>query len=165
MLHGTTVATNMILEDKGARAALVTTKGFRHVLGIGRQDIPRKANLYTWVKPRRPVPPDRIVEVSERIAAGGADLLLAADSVVAAVAPNLPLCRYRHAEVLAAADSTTGPAAAAPHFAAAASRWPDFEHADVAWYRAGLGYAQAGQDSAAIAAAAIVAKVARDAGN
>jgi len=72
VLHGTTVATNMILEGKGARAALVTTKGFRHVLPIGRQDIPRKANLYTWVKPVPPVPASRIVEVDERIAAGGA---------------------------------------------------------------------------------------------
>ncbi|CAN7480223.1 hydantoinase/oxoprolinase family protein [Neorhizobium sp. LjRoot104] len=74
VLHGTTVATNMILEDKGARTALVTTKGFRHVLNIGRQDIPRKANLYTWVKPERPVPASRIVEINERIAAGGAIL-------------------------------------------------------------------------------------------
>ncbi|WP_211100634.1 hydantoinase/oxoprolinase family protein [Acuticoccus sediminis] len=72
VLHGTTVATNMILEDKGAKTALVTTRGFRHVLAIGRQDIPRSANLYTWVKPRRPVPPSRIVEVDERILAGGA---------------------------------------------------------------------------------------------
>ncbi len=71
VLHGTTVATNMILEGKGARAALVTTRGFRHVLDIGRQDIPRKANLYTWVKPQRPVPASRIVEVDERIGAGG----------------------------------------------------------------------------------------------
>jgi N-methylhydantoinase A len=74
VLHGTTVATNMILEDKGARTALVTTKGFRHVLNIGRQDIPRKANLYTWVKPKRPVPASRIIEIDERIAAGGAVL-------------------------------------------------------------------------------------------
>src|ERR1700759_2379025 len=44
VLHGTTVATNMILEGKGAKAALVTTAGFRHVLTIGRQDIPRRAN-------------------------------------------------------------------------------------------------------------------------
>ncbi|CAN7687546.1 hydantoinase/oxoprolinase family protein [Neorhizobium tomejilense] len=82
VLHGTTVATNMILEDKGARTALVTTKGFRHVLNIGRQDIPRKANLYTWVKPERPVPASRIVEINERIAAGGAVLdALGEDSV------------------------------------------------------------------------------------
>lgn len=71
VLHGTTVATNMILEGKGARAALVTTKGFRHVLGIGRQDIPRAANLYNWIKPQRPVPASRIVEVAERILPGG----------------------------------------------------------------------------------------------
>ncbi|WP_029032402.1 hydantoinase/oxoprolinase family protein [Salinarimonas rosea] len=71
VLHGTTVATNMILEDKGARTALVTTRGFRHVLAIGRQDIPRKANLYTWVKPERPVPASRIMEIDERIAPGG----------------------------------------------------------------------------------------------
>ena len=45
VLHGTTVATNLILEDKGATTALVTTAGFRHVLDIGRQDIPRRANL------------------------------------------------------------------------------------------------------------------------
>jgi N-methylhydantoinase A len=71
VLHGTTVATNMILEGKGARAALVTTAGFRHVLTIGRQDIPRRANLYAWVKPERPVPASRVVEVSERIGPGG----------------------------------------------------------------------------------------------
>lgn len=71
VLHGTTVATNMILEGKGARTALVTTRGFRHVLEIGRQDIPRHANLFTWVKPARPVPADRIHEVDERIGTGG----------------------------------------------------------------------------------------------
>jgi N-methylhydantoinase A len=71
VLHGTTVATNMILEGKGAKTALVTTAGFRHVLTIGRQDIPRKANLYAWVKPERPVPASRILEIDERIGAGG----------------------------------------------------------------------------------------------
>jgi N-methylhydantoinase A len=74
VLHGTTVATNLILEGKGATAALVTTSGFRHVLEIGRQDIPRRANLYAWVKPARPVPPSRIFEVVERVDASGAVL-------------------------------------------------------------------------------------------
>ncbi|MBL8589926.1 MAG: hydantoinase/oxoprolinase family protein [Methylobacteriaceae bacterium] len=74
VLHGTTVATNMILENKGAAAALITTAGFRHVLTIGRQDIPRRANLYAWVKPPRPVPASRVFEVRERVAAGGAVL-------------------------------------------------------------------------------------------
>jgi N-methylhydantoinase A len=71
VLHGTTVATNMILEGKGAKAALVTTAGFRHVLTIGRQDIPRRANYLAWVKPARPVPASRVLEVKERIGAGG----------------------------------------------------------------------------------------------
>src|SRR5438105_15088889 len=71
VLHGTTVATNMILEGKGAKAALVTTQGFRHVLTIGRQDIPRRANYLAWVKPARPVPASRVFEVRERIGAGG----------------------------------------------------------------------------------------------
>lgn len=65
--HGTTVATNAVLENKGARAALITTAGFRHVLEIGRADIPRAENLYGWVKPRRPVLPRDIFEVPERV--------------------------------------------------------------------------------------------------
>ena len=89
VLHGTTVATNMILEGKGARAALVTTRGFRHVLDIGRQDIPRKANLYTWTKPQRPVPASRIVEVDERVAAGGAVLELLDEASVRRAAEAL----------------------------------------------------------------------------
>jgi N-methylhydantoinase A len=75
VLHGTTVATNLILEGKTARTALVTTAGFRHVLEIGRQDIPRHANLFAWVKPRRPVPPARVLEVRERIGPGGKVLI------------------------------------------------------------------------------------------
>src|SRR5260221_480435 len=74
VLDATTVATTMILEGKGARTALVTTAGFRHVLEIGRQDIPRRVNLYAWVKPKRPVPASRVLEVRERVAAGGAVL-------------------------------------------------------------------------------------------
>lgn len=89
VLHGTTVATNMILEGKGARTALVTTRGFRHVLAIGRQDIPRKANLYTWVKPVPPVPSSRIVEVDERVAAGGAVLETLDETTVRAAAEKI----------------------------------------------------------------------------
>ncbi|HKX11229.1 MAG TPA: hydantoinase/oxoprolinase family protein, partial [Stellaceae bacterium] len=74
VFHGTTVATNLILEGKGAKAALLTTEGFKHVLEIGRHDIPRKANLYTWVKPRRPVPPERIYEVGGRLDPAGAEI-------------------------------------------------------------------------------------------
>ena len=48
VFHGTTVATNAILEGRGARSALLTTAGFRHVLEIGRHDVPRVANMYHW---------------------------------------------------------------------------------------------------------------------
>ena len=71
VLHGTTVATNLILERKGPQAAVLVTRGFRHILEIGRHDIPRKSNLFTWVKPPRPVPPQHIWEVPGRISATG----------------------------------------------------------------------------------------------
>ena len=74
VLHGTTVATNLILEGKGARCALITSAGFKYVLEIGRQDVPRRASLFAWVKPRRPVPPELIFEVGGRIGPDGAEL-------------------------------------------------------------------------------------------
>ena len=64
---GTTVATNLILEGKGPPTALLTTTGFKYVLEIGRQDIPRRSSLFAWVKPKRPVPPQWIFEVGGRI--------------------------------------------------------------------------------------------------
>jgi N-methylhydantoinase A len=74
VLHGTTVATNLILEGKGARAALLTTAGFKYVLEIGRQDVPRRASLFAWVKPKRPVPPEHIFEVAGRVGPDGREL-------------------------------------------------------------------------------------------
>jgi N-methylhydantoinase A len=69
--HGTTVATNAVLERKGARIGLVTTRGFRYVLHIGRHDVPKHAHTYSWRKPERLVPPRRVVEVNERIQSDG----------------------------------------------------------------------------------------------
>jgi len=66
VIHGTTVATNAVLERKGCRTALLVTEGFRDVLHIGRQDRP---SLYNWFI-RRPdplVPRHLRFEVSERI--------------------------------------------------------------------------------------------------
>ena len=74
VLHGTTVATNLILERKGPPAALIVSSGFRYVLEIGRHDIPRRANLFTWQKPPRPVPPEHIWEVAGRIAPDGSEI-------------------------------------------------------------------------------------------
>ncbi|HXJ80362.1 MAG TPA: hydantoinase/oxoprolinase family protein [Candidatus Methylomirabilis sp.] len=74
VLHGTTTATNAILEGKGVTTALLTTAGFRYVLEIGRHDIPRRANMFAWVKPRRPVPPELIFEIRGRVSVDGEEL-------------------------------------------------------------------------------------------
>ncbi len=71
VVHGSTVATNAVLERRGARTALVTTEGFRDVLEIGRQHRPE---LYA-IEPRKPPPLiDRglRLEVAERVGADGA---------------------------------------------------------------------------------------------
>ena len=52
LVHGTTVATNALLEHKGAKTALLTTEGFRDVLEIGTQ---QRAELYSVVQSRQPV--------------------------------------------------------------------------------------------------------------
>jgi len=70
VVHGTTAATNALLERHGARTALVTTEGFADVLAIGRQDRPALYDL----QPSRPpplVPADRRHEVPERLNADG----------------------------------------------------------------------------------------------
>ncbi len=82
IFHGTTVATNTILEMKGAPSALLTTAGFKHVLEIGRHDIPRTANMYSWVKPARPIPPERIFEIDERLDVSGEVLVPLAEEQV-----------------------------------------------------------------------------------
>jgi N-methylhydantoinase A len=74
VFHGTTTATNAILEGKTPPTALVTTAGFKYVLEIGRHDIPRHGNLYGWSKPERPITPDRVFEVAERLDADGSIL-------------------------------------------------------------------------------------------
>ena len=66
IIHGSTVATNALLERKGARTALITTSGFKDVLQIGRQNRP---SLYDWnVIPASPlVPSEHRYEVDERV--------------------------------------------------------------------------------------------------
>ena len=68
--HGSTVATNTLLERKGARVALLTTAGFEDLLEIGRQDRPE---LYALSPRRLPplVPAARRIGVAERIGPRG----------------------------------------------------------------------------------------------
>ena len=89
VLHGTTTATNAILEGKGAATALLTTTGFRYVLEIGRHDIPRRANMFAWVKPARPVPPERIFEIDGRVSVEGEELEPLDEAAVRAAARGL----------------------------------------------------------------------------
>ncbi|MDE2997675.1 MAG: hydantoinase/oxoprolinase family protein [Gemmatimonadota bacterium] len=70
VIHGTTVATNAVLGGTGARTGLITTRGFRDVLEIGRLRMPRLYDL-SWEKPRPLVPRYLRLEVKERITAGG----------------------------------------------------------------------------------------------
>ena len=81
LLHGTTVASNAILEHKGARTGLITTKGFRDVLEIRNLRMPRLYDM-SWTKPPPLVERRLRTEVDERInAEGGADKPLDEPSV------------------------------------------------------------------------------------
>ncbi len=70
VVHGTTVGTNALLERRGARTALVTTKGFEDVLVIGRQ---ARGSLYDleWTRPAPLVADALRFGVRERVAADG----------------------------------------------------------------------------------------------
>jgi N-methylhydantoinase A len=85
MAHGMTVATNAILERRGARTAFVTTAGFEDLLTIGRQDRP---SLYDLRVPRPPpaVPRERCIGVRERVDARGRPLLRVSRAETARVA-------------------------------------------------------------------------------
>jgi N-methylhydantoinase A len=72
IMHGTTVATNVILEGKGARVGLVTTAGFKQILHLARSQTP--GPLAGWMIMIKPEPPATLAdtrEVQERISAQG----------------------------------------------------------------------------------------------
>jgi N-methylhydantoinase A len=70
VIHGTTVATNAVLERRGSRTALVTTAGFRDVLELRRLRIPHMYDLF-WRKPPPLVERHLRFELNERVAADG----------------------------------------------------------------------------------------------
>ena len=72
--HGTTVATNALIERRGAEVALLTTDGFRDILRIQRVTRPNHFDLH-WVKPRHFVPRSRCVGVVERVLRDGTVLV------------------------------------------------------------------------------------------
>ncbi|SEE78835.1 hydantoinase/oxoprolinase family protein [Jiangella alba] len=75
VVHGTTVATNRLLEGKVGDLGFVTTEGYAHVLEIARQSVPDGyGNSYFWVKPPRIVPADLVRAVGGRLAFDGGEL-------------------------------------------------------------------------------------------
>ena len=97
--HGTTVATNIVIERRGARTGLITTRGFRDVLELGRQSRPSIYD-YRIEKPPPLVPRDRRFEVAERVGPDGsvlvpldeASLADAIDALRAAQVESVAIC-------------------------------------------------------------------------
>ncbi|WP_369798693.1 hydantoinase/oxoprolinase N-terminal domain-containing protein [Achromobacter sp. DMS1] len=96
--HGTTVATNMVIERRGSRTALVTTRGFRDVLEIGRQTRPHLYD-YNVVKPEPLAPREWRFEITERIAADGSVLQPLDEDEVVAVARELAAARVESVSI------------------------------------------------------------------
>jgi N-methylhydantoinase A len=70
LLHGSTIAINIVLEKSGAKTALITTEGFRDVYAIGRGNRPDAFNLF-FHRPRPLVPRELTFELKERMNATG----------------------------------------------------------------------------------------------
>ena len=128
VVHGSTVATNALLERKGARTALLTTAGFRDALVIGRQARPRLYDLHP-ARPAPLVPDDLRLELDERVTAAGevlrpldpTQLAAALDTVCAAGAESVAVAflfsflRPEHEQMAAAAARARGLFVSASH--------------------------------------------------
>jgi N-methylhydantoinase A len=88
VVHGTTVGTNALLTRRGARAALVTTKGFEDVLAIGRQARPSLYDLNA-TKPAPLVADELRFGVSERVAASGEVLIELTEKEIVALVKKI----------------------------------------------------------------------------
>jgi N-methylhydantoinase A len=73
--HGTTIATNQLLEGDVGRLGFIASEGFEFILEIARQSVPDGyGNSYFWVKPDRIVPPDLVKTVGGRMGHTGAEM-------------------------------------------------------------------------------------------
>lgn len=97
--HGTTVATNALIQRKGGKVALITTEGFRDLLEIGRQTRPHMYSLQQD-HPDPLVPRERRIELAERCGPGGEvlkapdaeDIKAAAEAALATGAEAIAVC-------------------------------------------------------------------------
>jgi len=123
--HGTTVATNAVLERKGATVGLITTEGFRDILEIGRQM--RRRMYSVRLEPETPVflaPGARRVGVRERVGPDGAVLVpLDEESVIRAVEDLLG--QGANSLAVALLFSFANPAHERRIREIVATRWPD----------------------------------------
>ncbi|MBI4635938.1 MAG: hydantoinase/oxoprolinase family protein [Candidatus Rokubacteria bacterium] len=97
VVHGTTTATNALIERKGATVGLITTRGFRDVLELGRRTRPKPYGLTGSFEPL--VPRDLRVEVAERVDAEG-EVLIPLDEDDVRRAVDLLLTRGAEAVVI-----------------------------------------------------------------
>src|SRR6185312_9485522 len=88
LLHGSTIAINTVLERKGAKTALITTRGFRDTYAIGRGNRIEAFNLF-FHRPKPLIPRELTFEVTERMNAAGAALKALDESEVHALAKTL----------------------------------------------------------------------------
>jgi N-methylhydantoinase A len=85
--HGTTVATNQLLQDDLGELGFITTEGFEFVLEIARQSVPDGyGNSYFWVKPPRIVPAHRVKTVPGRLDPSGQEIRSFDEQAAAGVA-------------------------------------------------------------------------------
>lgn len=121
LIHGTTVATNAAIERKGAACLLVTTRGFRDVLELGRRDRPAVYGLGGTVDPL--IPRDRRLEVDERTRHDGrVEVPVDIGQVVASVEPFVDCV---DAVVVSFLHAYANPANEQAACDALTERWPD----------------------------------------
>lgn len=74
--HGTTIATNAVVEHRFEGIGLIVTRGFRHIIEIARQSVPDGyGNSFFWIKSPRLVPLHLVREVTERVSFEGKELV------------------------------------------------------------------------------------------
>ncbi|MBT6275721.1 MAG: hydantoinase/oxoprolinase family protein, partial [Chromatiales bacterium] len=99
LLHGSTIAANALIQRRGAKTALITTRGFRDVLFIQRQDRTTVYDMF-YVKPAPLVSRDFVFELNERMGADGEPItsldetqaLALADELVALGVESVAIC-------------------------------------------------------------------------
>ena len=134
--HGTTVTTNALLERKIARCGLITTRGFRDVLELGRRTRPNPYGMIGAFEPL--IPRDRRLEVPERLDAGG-NVLTPLDEAAVRAAVAALRANACEAVVIHFLHSYRNPVHELRARDVAAAAWPDVHitmgHAVISEYR------------------------------